>query len=144
MGINFTSGCITVIAARRSGDLQIENILCGPRHNSQHTMWPPEVHEFNTPGLDNKLSKKCSNERYIVTIVSLCNKSPNSLVGVPLPDHHSNFDFICQPLLIISKNISFIKVLHHHHLGSVGFWTPYTAFFSFHHLKQQTKTIVCT
>ena len=22
---------------------------CGPRHDCQHAMWPPEAHEFDTP-----------------------------------------------------------------------------------------------
>ena len=26
-------------------------IACGPRHNFQHAMWPPEAREFDTPAL---------------------------------------------------------------------------------------------
>ena len=39
--MDLTSGYITEIVARRGGDIQIDNC----------TMWPPKVHEFDTPGL---------------------------------------------------------------------------------------------
>ena len=26
-------------------------ITCGPQHNFQHAMWPPEAREFDTPAL---------------------------------------------------------------------------------------------
>ena len=49
--IDLTSGYITEIVAQRSGDLQIQNFM---RSSARliYAMWPPEAHEFDTPGLE--------------------------------------------------------------------------------------------
>ena len=49
--IHLTSGYITEIVTRRSGDLQIENFMRPSERLLICTMWPPEAHEFDTPGV---------------------------------------------------------------------------------------------
>ena len=49
--IDFTSGYITKIVARRGGDLQIENFMRPSARLHICAMWPPEAHEFDTPAL---------------------------------------------------------------------------------------------
>ena len=49
--IDLTLGCNTEIVA---GEVVISKskTSCGPRHDCQHAMWPPEAHEFDTPKLE--------------------------------------------------------------------------------------------
>ena len=45
-------GYITVILAKRSGDLQIQNFMQPSARLLIYATWPPEAHEFNTPGVE--------------------------------------------------------------------------------------------
>ena len=49
--IDLTSGYITEIVARRSGDLQMENFMWPSAQLLICAMRPPEAHEFDTPVL---------------------------------------------------------------------------------------------
>ena len=44
--------------AQRSGDLQIQNFMRPSVQLLIYAMWPPEAHEFDTPGLSNFLLLK--------------------------------------------------------------------------------------
>ena len=55
MEINLTLGYITEIVAQRSGDLQIENLMPPSARLLICAMWPPEAHEFDTPGVTNDI-----------------------------------------------------------------------------------------
>ena len=50
--IDLTSGYITEIVGRRSGDLQMENFMPPSARLLICAMWPPEAHEFDTPNLE--------------------------------------------------------------------------------------------
>ena len=52
--IYFTLGYITEIIACRSGDLQIENFMQPLARLLACAMWPPQAHEFDTPGVIDK------------------------------------------------------------------------------------------
>ena len=49
--IDLTSGYITEIVAQKSGELQTQNFMRPSARLLIYAMWPPEVHEFDTPGL---------------------------------------------------------------------------------------------
>ena len=55
--IDLTSGYITEIVTRRSGDLQIENFMRPSARLPICAMWPPEAHEFDTPALEEVLDQ---------------------------------------------------------------------------------------
>ena len=46
---------------------------CGPRHDCQHALWPPEAHEFDALGVANRQ-----------LICSLCDKSMKIYMYIPL------------------------------------------------------------
>ena len=47
--IDLTLGYITEIVARRSDDLQVQNLMRPSARLLIYAMWPPEAHEFDTP-----------------------------------------------------------------------------------------------
>ena len=51
MEIDLTSGYITEVVARRSGDLHIENFMRPSARLLICAMWPPEAHEFDISDL---------------------------------------------------------------------------------------------
>ena len=50
--IDLTSGYITEIVAQRSDDFQIQNFMRPSAQLLIYATWPPEAHEFDTPGLN--------------------------------------------------------------------------------------------
>ena len=50
-GDDLTLSDITEIVVQRSGDLEFENFMQPLARLLMCGMWPPEAHEFNTPGL---------------------------------------------------------------------------------------------
>ena len=49
--MNITSSHITETVAREVVFSKSKS-SCGPRHDCQHAMWPPENHEFHAPALE--------------------------------------------------------------------------------------------
>ena len=112
--INLTSGYITEIFSRRSGDIQIENFMRPSARLLICTMSPPEAHEFDTPALHNReiiFPCNSSNERLTVCkIVGCFYCGQVHFPSTPMPEHGKRD--VAKNLRDFERNITAMRNLY--------------------------------